>query len=129
MIPRWVYGAVIVCVVLGIFFRAYNLDRKAYWEDEMLGTMRMIGYTEASIVKSSPQITRASDVQAYLQLPSDSSKDSLRNTVAALASEDPQHPPAYYLLGHLWVEAFGTSLVAIRSLPALFGILALPCVF
>jgi uncharacterized membrane protein len=129
MTPRWLQVAALACVVLGVFFRVYHLDRKVFWEDEMLGTMRMFGYTEADLVREAPHFSRAGDVQAYLRLPADRSKDSLRNTLTALAAEDPQHTPAYYLAGHLWAEAFGSSLAALRSLPALFGILVIPCVF
>jgi uncharacterized membrane protein len=127
--PRRLWLVVLCAVALGVFFRAYNLDRKTYWEDEMLGTMRMLGYTEAEMVQAAPRLTRAADVQAYLRLPADRAKDRLSNTVTALAAEDPQHPPGYYLLAHLWAEPFGTSPLALRSLPALFGVLLLPCVF
>src|ERR1700729_270668 len=95
----------------------------------MLGTIHLLGYSEADIVRASPHLTHASDIQAYFRLPSDRSHDGLTSTVAGLAAEDPQHPPLYYVLAHLWVDVFGSSLSAIRALPALFGILALPCVF
>jgi uncharacterized membrane protein len=126
---RRLWFVVACCVALGVFFRAYHLDRKTFWEDEILGTMRMFGYTEAQVVRASPAMTHARDAQVYLQLPADRSSDRLANTLTALAAEDPQHPPGYYLLGHIWAELFGTSLAAIRSLPALLGILALPCVY
>jgi uncharacterized membrane protein len=129
MSSRRLWLVVLCAVMLGVFFRAYNLDRKTYWEDEMLGTMRMLGYTEAEMVQAAPRLTRAADVQAYLRLPADRTRDRLSNTVTALAAEDPQHPPGYYLLAHLWAEFFGTSPLALRSLPALFGVLLLPCVF
>jgi len=36
------------------------------------------------------------------------------------------HPPLYYLLLHGWMEVFGTSDVAVRSLAAVFSIATLP---
>jgi uncharacterized membrane protein len=129
VLPRWLWLTVLCSVLVGGFFRAYHLDRKAFWEDEMLGTIHLLGYSEADIVRASPHLTHASDIQAYFRLPADRSHDGLTSTVAGLAAEDPQHPPLYYVLAHLWVDAFGTSLSAIRALPAIFGILALPCVF
>ena len=125
---RRLWFVVALAVLAGVFFRGYNLDRKAFWEDEMLGTMRMLGHTEADLVRAAPHMTRAADVQAYLQLP-ERRNDRLSDTVGALAAEDPQHPPLYYALAHLWSERFGTSPLALRALPALFGVLALPCVF
>lgn len=35
-------------------------------------------------------------------------------------------PPLYYVLLHTWIEAFGTSTLAVRALPGLFGVIALP---
>jgi len=36
------------------------------------------------------------------------------------------HPPLYYLLLHFWIELFGTSQLAIRSLSAIMGIAVIP---
>jgi hypothetical protein len=36
------------------------------------------------------------------------------------------HPPLYYFMLHGWMSVFGTSNVAIRSLPGVFGVLLLP---
>ncbi|MGQ9713245.1 MAG: glycosyltransferase family 39 protein [Anaerolineae bacterium] len=37
-----------------------------------------------------------------------------------------KHPPGYYLLLHLWIRAFGDGEVALRTLGALLGALAVP---
>jgi uncharacterized membrane protein len=50
-------------------------------------------------------------------------------TIGSLASEDPQHPPAYYVITHLWTHQFGSSVAALRTPAAIFGVLVLPCVF
>ena len=39
------------------------------------------------------------------------------------------HPPLYYVLLHGWMDLFGTSNIAIRSLSGLFGLLCLPLAF
>lgn len=39
------------------------------------------------------------------------------------------HPPLYYVLLHGWMEIFGSSNLAIRSLSGLFGLLCLPLAF
>ena len=39
------------------------------------------------------------------------------------------HPPLYYVLLHGWMEIFGSSNLAIRSLSGLFGLICLPLAF
>ena len=39
------------------------------------------------------------------------------------------HPPLYYFLLHYWMMVFGTSASAVRLLPALFGVLAIPMIY
>src|SRR4051794_40779903 len=36
------------------------------------------------------------------------------------------HPPFYYLLLHEWIDVFGDSNIAVRSLSAVFAVAALP---
>lgn len=117
----------IAAILAGISFRFYHLDRKVYWEDEIFGTIHALGYTEAQIVRDSPRMHRAADLQRYFHLPADG--HGVGDTIASLATEDPQHPPAYYVLSHLWMQRFGSSVAAIRTLSAIFGTIALPCAF
>lgn len=46
-----------------------------------------------------------------------------------LAKEDPYHPPLYYIIARLWMEIFGNSVTAIRSLSACISLLVFPCVY
>jgi uncharacterized membrane protein len=111
----------LVAIVIGIFFRGYHIDQKTFWEDEILGTVRMLGFTEAELVSAAPQIRSAGDVQVFYH---DTQRSALA-TVSAMAREDPQHPPLYYLLVRWWAALFGTSVLAMRLLPVIFGIAAL----
>jgi uncharacterized membrane protein len=38
-------------------------------------------------------------------------------------------PPLYFIILHYWIALFGTSEVALRSLSALFGVLAIPVIY
>ena len=127
----WLRYVVASAIVLGMFFRFYHLDRKTFWEDEIIGTIHALGYSEAEIVEASPRLHDAAALQAYFRLPdvAHGGRDGLNSTVRSLAAEDPQHPPIYYVLSHLWARAFGTSVAAMRSLPALFGLLALVAIY
>lgn len=50
----------------------------------------------------------------------------LPTTQIAGALRHDGHPPLYYFLLHVWMKAFGTSALAIRSLAGVFGVLLLP---
>jgi uncharacterized membrane protein len=42
---------IIVLLIMGVFFRVVNLDKKVYWYDEAFTSIRISGYTEAEIVQ------------------------------------------------------------------------------
>jgi uncharacterized membrane protein len=117
-----------VLLVLGIFFRFANIDRKVYWLDETFTSIRVSGYTESELVKSfsQPHVTSIEALQKY-QRPNP--EKSFIDTIRSLELEDPHHPPLYYLMARLWAQVFGNSVTAMRMLPALISILALPCIY
>jgi uncharacterized membrane protein len=124
---RSIIAVAIVALFAGIFFRVFHLDRKTLWGDEIVGLVRMLGYTEAEIVSAGPHVRTAADVQAYFNLagPANDGPRPLATTISSLASEDPQHPPLYYLMGRLWAAWAGVTPAALRTLPVLFGILSI----
>jgi uncharacterized membrane protein len=128
-IPAWLAVIVAAAVLLGVGFRFYHLDGKVFWEDEIIGTVHMLGYQEAEVVEASPHLASAGDLQRYLKLPDGSDRRGLGATITALETEDPQHPPLYYLAARLWAGVFGTSAAALRSLAAVFGVVVLLCVY
>jgi len=128
-VPRnWVGFLIIAVLVLGIFFRFANLDRKFYWIDETYTSLRVSGYTEAEIIKqiSYQKITSPSDLQKYQQI---NSEKTLSDTLNSLATEDPQHPPLYYVLARHWAQWFGSSVAAMRSLAAVISLLVFPAIY
>jgi uncharacterized membrane protein len=128
-VPRnWLGFLIIAVLVIGIFFRFANLDRKFYWVDETYTSLRVSGYTEAEIIKqiSYQKITSPSDFQKYQQI---NSEKTLSDTLNSLATEDPQHPPLYYVLARHWAQWFGSSVAAMRSLPAVISLLVFPAIY
>lgn len=119
----------VAAIGLGIFFRLYHLDHKTFWEDEVLGVVRMLGHTEAEIQREGPQVRTAADLQRFVTLSDASDRRPMIATIHALATEDPQHPPLYYLIVRSWVAWAGTSVGAIRFPAAVFGILALATMY
>ncbi len=125
---NWLTFPLIIVLVIGIFFRFTNLDRKFYWIDETYTSLRISGYTEAEMLKktSYQKITSLSDLQKYQQINPDR---NLTDTLHSLAKEDPQHPPTYYILARYWAQWFGTSVTAMRSLAALISLLVFPAIY
>ncbi len=117
-----------ILLVIGIFFRFYNLDRKVYWYDETMTSLRISGYTSKDLVKevyNGEVITVENLLQNY-QYPNNSK--SLNDSIKALASH-PEHSPLYYLMARFWLQIFGNSIFNLRLLSALISLLAFPAIY
>ncbi|MEG4200487.1 glycosyltransferase family 39 protein [Microcoleus sp. Pol12A5] len=127
-LDKWLRFLIIAVLVIGILFRFANLDRKFYWIDETYTSLRVSGYTEAEIIKqiSYQKITSPADLQKYQQI---NSEKTVRDTLNSLATEDPQHPPLYYVLARYWAQWFGSSVAAMRSLAAVISLLVFPATY
>lgn len=117
----------IAAVVLGIFFRFYHIERKPLWDDEAITWTHILGVSEQEVVSAAPGFRHVADVREVLH-PAVVSRP-ISAVTGALMAEDPQHPPLYYIIAHEWTRVFGTSLLAVRLLSALFGVLAIPCAY
>lgn len=125
---NWLRGCLIAILLLGILFRVINLDRKVFWFDEGFTSLRVGGYVIQEVVKQTfnGKIIGVSDFREYL---SPNQNRSWMDTIHSLAVEDPQHPPLYYLILRQWMQWFGNSVTAIRSLSALISLLVFPCIY
>lgn len=122
---RWLIA---IALVLGIWFRLVNLDRKVYWQDEAATSLRISGYSKIEFVRlvSGSEPISAGDLrQRYL---SPNPEKNLGDTVRVLAGKA-EHPPLYYLMARLWAQLFGSSVAAMRTLPALISLLAFPAIY
>jgi uncharacterized membrane protein len=120
---------VTLAIALGIFFRFYHIDRKVYWGDEVYTSLRMLGATEADLVRRAPGLHDVHDLQLVLHpVPAEGATDPLAPALG-LALEEPHHPPLYYELAHFWVGVLGNSISTTRSLSALISLFALPLAF
>lgn len=118
----------IVLLVLGVFFRLVNLDRKVYWHDEAYTSLRIAGYTAEEVNQNvfNGQVIGIEDLQKY-QRPNP--EKGLVDTINTLVIDDAQHPPLYYIVVRLWVQWFGNSVAVTRSLSALISLLVFPLVY
>ena len=128
IIPGWIRLLLLSLILLGIVFRLNNLDGKVYWHDEAYTSIRAAGYRGADIDDAlfSNQLFTAPDLQQYQTLNPNS---TVQDTLNSLAIEDPQHPPLYFILSRWWMQLFGSSLTAQRSLAALVSLFSLPAIY
>lgn len=126
--PTWLRFLLVILLVLGVFFRFVNLDRKIYWMDETYTSLRISGYTESEVAVQllKGQILSLHDLHKYQRL---NSEKSVVNTIKGLAAEEPQLPPLYFLLVRFWAQLFGDSVAAIRSFSAFLSLLTFPCIY
>lgn len=119
---------IIIILVLGLFFRFVNLDRKIYWMDETYTSLRISGYTESEVAQQllEGQVLSLRDLQQYQHI---NPEKNIIDTVKGLASEEPQLAPLYFILVRFWAQVFGDSVAAIRSFSAFLSLLAFPCLY
>lgn len=115
-------------LVAGIFFRFVNLDRKVYWLDETYTSLRISGYTTPEAVQDlfDGRVLGLDELQKYQRFNPDK---HWTDTVRSLVVDSPQHPPFYFLMVRQWVQGFGNSVTAIRSLSAVISLLVFPAVY
>lgn len=124
--PRWMKTLAIALLVVGIALRFVNLDRKVYWFDETLTSLRIFGHTRSELQESfQGQIVPPSDLLKFQQPAPDKGWDDTLNALKGNA----EHPPLYYLLARLWAGGFGSSIAAMRSFPAVTSLLVFPCIY
>ncbi|NEU77228.1 hypothetical protein PI95_033260 [Hassallia byssoidea VB512170] len=126
--PKVLRFLVIVLLVLGVFFRFVNIERKVYWFDETLTSLRISGYTMSETVGQvcTGQEIGVKDLQKYQRL---TPEKTLTDTINSFVVENAQHPPLYYVLSRFWAQLFGSSVAVIRSLSAIISLLVFPCIY
>ncbi|MEH2027636.1 glycosyltransferase family 39 protein [Nostoc sp.] len=126
--PSWLRFLIIFLLSMGILFRFSNLDGKVYWHDETYASLRISGYT-INEVKQQLFNNRVIGGESFAQFQGANPEKSLNDTIMSLAKQDSLHPPLYYIIARLWMEIFGNSVTAIRSLSACISLLVFPCVY
>ncbi|MEH2123694.1 glycosyltransferase family 39 protein [Nostoc sp.] len=126
--PNRLRFLIVVLLMVGIFFRFFNLDRKVYWHDETFTSLRISGYT-SNEAKQQIFNGRLINKESFAKFQSPNMEKGLRDTIISLEVDDPQHPPVYYILARLWVGIFGNSVTVIRSLSAFISLLIFPSIY
>jgi uncharacterized membrane protein len=104
------------------------LETKFYWFDEVSTSVQVSGYGDSGVKNRivTGQVISVADLQST-QYPSVDT--SVVGTIQGLAVKEPQLTPLYFILARWWVQVFGNSVTAIRSLSAVLSVLALACLY
>src|SRR5271166_5141917 len=108
--------AIAAAIILGVFFRFFALDKKAYWFDETFTSLRISGSTDREVVekyRGRTDIVRAGELRKFQSPRSDR---TVIDTVKGLAIEEPQNPPLYFVAAKLWADMAGSSVYSMRLL-------------
>lgn len=118
---------IVLAIAGGIAFRFYHLSAHGFWGDEGTTALHAAGHTAINVVTllSGNRPVTAAAVEGLRS----ASGRTIWETVHALASEDPGHPPAYYAVAQLWEQAFGSSAFSLRLVSALLSLLLLPAMY
>ncbi|MEH2001900.1 MAG: glycosyltransferase family 39 protein [Nostoc sp.] len=124
----WLRFLVIILLVIGVFFRFANLDKKIYWGDEVFSSLRISGYMHSEMNEqlSNGRLISREDLQKY-QYPNPE-KNTI-DTIKGVILEDSQILPLYILMARFWVEWFGNSVAVTRSFSAFISLLTFPCIY
>ena len=125
--PLWLRPLVIIILILGFIFRFMNIDRKVFWQDEVFTALRVSGYdSHEAITQITGQVINVGALQKIQKINPDK---SIINTVISLATDDPHHPPLYYIITRIWVQTFGDSVANFRTPSVLISLLVLPLAY
>lgn len=118
---------VAVVFAIGIFFRGAHLGQKVYWHDEVFTSLRAAGHLGETVEQTlfTGEVFAPDQLLRYQRLSPDL---GWAETLASLKTH-PEHPPLYYLGTRLWMQLFGSDVATLRSLAALFGMLAIPALY
>ncbi len=131
--PKWLkpsqqlhYGMLAVVILVGITLRFWQLDAKALWLDEVIGSLFSFGHDLGDVPLN--------QFFGFPTLDDVFSLDSVACTqIAQAVATDSVHPPVYFCLAHAWLRLWrpdGESWIwVLRSLPALIGTACIPALY
>ncbi|HKU66470.1 MAG TPA: glycosyltransferase family 39 protein, partial [Candidatus Baltobacteraceae bacterium] len=123
---RWLALLALVAVAAGVWLRFSMLPTKYVYRDEVWTSMHIAGNSIEDVRALHVQNATAGDLVRTFQTPR---TRGTADTVRALATTDPQHPPLYYLLARGWAGEGTSSITRERALSALFGILLIAAMY
>lgn len=119
---------IIAVLVIGIVLRFVNIDRKVYWGDEVMTSVRISGYTFKEIKQDTfkDRVITIQDLQKFQKI---NPEKDVTDTIGGVAREEPQLSPLYFLILRFWAEFFGDSVGSIRTFSASISLFVFPCIY
>jgi uncharacterized membrane protein len=124
---NWLKIFIVLTLAIGIFFRFTNIDKKFYWSDETLSSLRVSGY-RMSEVEQALLDGKVMDIKNLDRYQVINNEKGLIDTIKSVIMEE-GHPPLYYVILRFWSQCFGSSVGMMRSLSAVMSLLAFPCIY
>jgi len=114
-------------LLFGSYLRFDRNDQKLLWYDEIVTALWYSGH---DLRESMPALANreigVGELRKLLQI---DPRSDVRDTIAGIVRDDPQHTPLYYLALRGWAELMGDSIGSLRSFSAVADLLILPVVF
>ncbi|BAY77271.1 hypothetical protein NIES25_37310 [Nostoc linckia NIES-25] len=119
---------IIILLVIGVFFRFVNIDKKIYWSDEVVSSLRISGYTQSEMEANlrNGNLISAEELDKY-QYPNP--EKTTIDVMKGIVLEDSHILPLHVLLTRFWVKLFGNSVAVTRSFSAFISLLTFPCIY
>ena len=114
-------------LLLGIFLRFANLEDKIFWVDEIATAIRVSGHTVQEVATNLQQqdLVDFNILRSYQIITIDK---TFNDSLQAL-TKSPEHAPLYFILTRFWMQLWGSSISAIRSLSVCLSLLIFPCLY
>ena len=125
---KWLRFLAIILLILGIFFRFVNIDRKLYWGDEVYTSLRISGHLQQDMDRQlrTGNLVTIDDLHKYQYPPQEG---NALTTINGLIAEESQLSPLYFVMVRWWVELFGDSVAIVRSFSACLSLLTFPAIY
>jgi len=122
----WLTILFVTILLIGIFFRVVNLDKKPVWMDETHTFSVISGYDDFQVVEKFSGQTPI-DVATFLKYKYPNPDKNLGDSFYKLYTD--VHPPLYFLIARTFVTWFGDSVKVLRSASAVLSILTIPAIY
>ncbi|MGD1953487.1 MAG: glycosyltransferase family 39 protein [Leptolyngbyaceae cyanobacterium] len=114
---------IILTIIFGISIRWINLGQKVYWYDEVVPTLRVVGYgwRETQEIMTRNVFMTAEELQDFQTFSKGKNWDQI-----FILNEQIEHPPLYFAFQRLIALIFGPSPTVFRIASVVFSLLTFP---
>lgn len=124
------FTIIFICIslILGIFFRFYNLDQKFYSYDETYTSLRASGYYVSEMLSELAHKDSFFPIEDFQKYQHPNPGKGVQQIISGLSQEESHHVPIYFILTRFWSQILNGTLndvVAARSFSAFCSLLAL----